>query len=228
MFLVGLTGGIATGKSTASGVFQRLGTPVIDADKIARDVVEPGTPAWQKIRDEFGEEVFLDDGQLNREELGRIVFTDGGLRKRLNAITHPEIRRAMLWKIFVYFLKGHQFLVLDLPLLFESRNMTSFLSYIIVVSCTEGQQLQRLMARSSYTREEAEARISAQMPLTEKCRLATFIVDNSGTEEMTEKQIFDLYKKFRRSQAHWPLRIMGWMGIAFILWLVWKILGVLL
>nr|KAG5705171.1 hypothetical protein BaRGS_030888 [Batillaria attramentaria] len=181
------------------------------------DVVQPGKAAWHKIREQFGDEVFLDDGHLDREKMGRIVFADNNMRKRLNAITHPEIRKAMMWKIFVCFLKGYQFVVLDLPLLFESRNMVSFLSYIIVVSCTDGQQLQRLMARNGFTREEAQMRIDAQMPMTEKCRLATFIVDNSGTQEMTEKQILDLYHKFRRSRAHWPLRILGWMGIAFVM-----------
>lgn len=228
MFLVGLTGGIATGKSTASDVFRRLGVPVIDADQIARDVVQPGKLAWRKIREQFGEEVFLADGQLNREQLGRIIFADSNLRKRLNAITHPEIRKAMLWRIFFCFLRGYQFIVLDLPLLFESRNMVSFLSYIVVVSCTEGQQLQRLMARNRFSREEAEERINAQMQMTEKCRLATFIVDNSGTKEMTEKQVLDLYQKFRRSRGHWPLRIMGWMGIVIFLWFVYKVVGFML
>ncbi|KAK7110464.1 dephospho-CoA kinase-like [Littorina saxatilis] len=224
MFLVGLTGGIATGKSTVSKMFRRLGVPVIDADKIARDVVEPGKPAWKKIKETFGDEMLLEDGHLNREEMGRHIFSDENKRKQLNAITHPEIRNAMFWEILFYFLKGYQFVVLDLPLLFESRNMLSFVSYVVVVSCTEGQQLQRLIARNKFSKEEALQRIESQMPLTEKCRMATVIIDNSGTEEMTEKQIMDVYKKLQRSRAHWPLRIVGWSSIAFVMWLALKIL----
>lgn len=85
--------------------------------------------------------------------------------------------------------------------------------------------MQRLMARNEFTREEAQKRIDAQMPVTEKCRMASFVVDNSGTKEMTEKQILDLYKKFRRSKAHWPLRIMGWTGLAILVWLSAKLIG---
>ncbi|KAL8563256.1 hypothetical protein ACOMHN_046839 [Nucella lapillus] len=209
MFLVGLTGGIATGKSTAADMFRMLGTPVIDADKIARDVVEPGRPAWKKIREQFGEDMCLEDGQLDRAKLGSLVFSDASKRRQLNSITHPEIRSAMFWKIFLCFIKGYQFVVLDIPLLFESRNMISFVSYIVVVSCTEGQQLQRLMSRNQFSRAEAERRIDAQMPLMEKRRLASCVIDNSGTQEMVGKQVLDLHKKFRRSRAHWPMRILG-------------------
>ncbi|XP_076435844.1 dephospho-CoA kinase domain-containing protein-like [Babylonia areolata] len=228
MFLVGLTGGIATGKSTASNMFRVLGIPVIDADKIARDVVQPGMPAWKAIREQFGEDVFLEDGQLDRAKMGNIVFSDADKRRQLNGITHKEIRGVILWEIFLCYIKGYQFVVLDLPLLFESRNMISFVSYIVVVSCTEGQQLQRLMARNQFSREEAESRINSQMPLMEKRRLASYVVDNSGTREMTEKQVLDLYNKFRHSRAHWPMRILGLMSLGLLVWIGLKIIGAFL
>ncbi|PVD30234.1 hypothetical protein C0Q70_09496 [Pomacea canaliculata] len=228
MFLVGLTGGIATGKSTASNMFRRLGAYVIEADQVSRDVVKPGLPAWCKIREEFGGDVFLEDGQLNREEMGRIIFSDSTRRKQLNAITHPEIRKAILWQLLICFLKGYQFVILDIPLLFETRSMLSLLSFIIVISCTERQQLQRLMARNGFSKEEAESRIKSQMPLTEKCRMANYVVDNSGTEEMTEKQIVDLFRKFNRSKLHWPIRILGWTVIAFFVWIIAKLVNLFL
>ncbi|XP_076460541.1 dephospho-CoA kinase-like [Babylonia areolata] len=222
MFLVGLTGGIASGKSTATSMFKALGAPVIDADQIARDVVQPGKRAWKKIREEFGEKVFLSDGQLDREALGREIFFDANKRKQLNAITHPEIRNMMVLQLFYCFLKGCQFVVVDLPLLFETKSMISFVSYVVVVSCTVDQQLQRLKTRSRLSQEEAEARIDSQMPLEEKCRRATFIVDNSGTTEMTHKQVLDLFHLFRRSTAHWPLRIFGWTSMAILSWVLLK------
>ncbi|XP_071102853.1 dephospho-CoA kinase domain-containing protein-like [Haliotis cracherodii] len=213
MFLVGLTGGISTGKSTVSNKFRQLGCPVIDADKLAKDVVEPGKPAWYKIRETFGEDFFHDDGTLNRAKLGALIFSDGDKRQLLNSFTHPEIYKKMLWLLLKYFVLGYSFVVLDTPLLFESGKMVPYMTYTVVVSCSERQQLQRLMARNRLSRPDAESRICSQMALSEKCKRATYIIDNSGTVEMTEAQVVELHKKLHRSRAHWRIRTMLVMAL---------------
>lgn len=189
MYLIGLTGGIATGKSTVSKAIQSLGIEVVDGDKIAREVVEPGTRASRKIRDAFGPQVFNANGQINREELGNIIFNDPNQRKVLNSITHPEIYKSIAWRCLLSLWRRDRFVVLDLPLLFETGVVTRILDYIVVVKCTPDQQLDRLMARNDYSEDEALSRISSQMDLEEKCRRASFVIDNSGTPEETEVQV---------------------------------------
>ncbi|XP_060607536.1 dephospho-CoA kinase domain-containing protein-like [Ruditapes philippinarum] len=207
MFIVGLTGGIATGKSTVSQMLADLGCPIIDADVIARQVVEPGTKAWKKIQQTFGQDVFHENGQLNREKLGQIIFADSSKRTALNRITHPEIQKTMMWKLFMLFIKGHQFAVLDTPLLFESNKMVPYMAFTIVVSCKPEQQLERLKARNQLSENEALQRINSQMSLDEKCRLATFVIDNSGDLDQTKKQVLEIHKKLRSSRRHWKLRL---------------------
>ncbi|KAL8567950.1 hypothetical protein ACOMHN_029125 [Nucella lapillus] len=223
MFLVGLTGGLASGKTTALTMFKALGAAVIDTEQIARDVMKPGRGAWKKIREEFGETVFGSDGQLDREALCRLTFADASKLEQLNAITRPEIHTMMVFRLFLCFIKGYQFVVVDIPLLFETNAMFSFFTYVVVVSCSLDQQLQRLMRRSALSQEEAEKRIHTQMPLVEKCRRATFVIDNSGTTEMTEKQVLDLLHLFKRSTAHRPLRIIGWTVLIILSWMILKL-----
>ena len=160
MFIVGLTGGIATGKSSVAAIFREHGIPVIDADQVARKVVEPGKPAWQKIRKEFGPEVFLSTNKLNRAKLGNLIFNNVEKRKKLNAITHPHIYKEIYWQTFKYFLQGHPFIAMDLPLLFETGHMLNNLHKIIVVTCEEDLQLQRLMERTGFTEAKAKLRVA--------------------------------------------------------------------
>lgn len=206
MYLVGLTGGIATGKSTVTSILRSLNVEVIDADQVARDVVEPGTAAWKKIRREFGTDVILENGQIDRPLLGRIVFSDPARRKLLNSITHPEIYRAIGWKCLQLFLSGHQFVVVDVPLLYETKAMLPYMTKVIVVSCSPEQQLQRLMKRNDFDEQEAESRIRAQLPLSEKCAMADFVVDNRKDEDNTRRQVEDIVAKLQSSYAHWKLR----------------------
>ncbi|CAN7988998.1 unnamed protein product [Ixodes hexagonus] len=206
MFLVGLTGGIASGKSTVTNILRSLDIEVIDADRIARDVVEPGKPAWFKIRREFGAEVFLSDGQLNRPALGRIVFSDLTRRKVLNRITHPEIHKEMAAQCLKLLLKGHQFVVVDVPLLYETKTVLRFLHKVIVVSCTPEQQLERLMMRSGLGAEEAKSRIQAQLALEQKCALANFVIDNTADVATTRTQVEDVVRTLRASRTHWKIR----------------------
>ncbi|OAD62605.1 Dephospho-CoA kinase domain-containing protein [Eufriesea mexicana] len=208
MFLVGLTGGIATGKSSVAAVFNEYGIPVIDADQIARKVVEPGKSVWHKVRKEFGPEIFLDTNELDRKKLGDIIFNDVEKRKKLNAIMHPNIYREIYWQTLKYFIQGHQFIVMDLPLLFETGHMVNYLHKIIVVTCEEDLQLQRLMERTGCTKAEAKLRIAAQLPLERKVEMANFVIENSGSKDDTKKQTIKIINVLKASKFHWELRFL--------------------
>ncbi|XP_042241042.1 dephospho-CoA kinase-like [Homarus americanus] len=232
MFLVGLTGGIGTGKSTVSAMIQEMGVPVIDADLIARQIVEPGKKAWKKIRETFGDEMFLESGELDRPKLSSLVFTDAEKRKTINKITHPEIYGEIRRQVFRYFLKGEQFVVLDLPLLFESNKVTSYLYKTIVVSCDDETQLERLMDRNQYTEKEAISRIEAQMPLEKKCNMADIIIENSGSLSNTRKQVEGIIKLVRTSNHHIYNRVVyggGFMAVlvAILYLLIFHVIGLL-
>lgn len=182
--VVGLTGGIASGKSTVS---RRLtahhAIPVIDADAIAREVVAPGRPALWLIRRAFGPSVIGADGGLDRPRLGALVFANPDARRRLNRITHPFIIATMVWRLGMALLVHRApVVVLDTPLLFETRNLLPLCTMTVVVACTQEQQLTRLLQRSSGVLTEAQAseRIAAQMALADKAALADFVIDNSG------------------------------------------------
>jgi len=213
MFLVGITGGIASGKSTVSSIFREYGVKVIDADVLARQVVEPGKKAWKKIKNEFGPSIIGESGEVDRQALGQIIFSDREKRRRLDAITHPEIYKLIFWIVFKCFLKGHQFVILDLPLLFESGAMVDYIYKVIVVTCDEEQQLLRLIERNSLCKEDGVKRIKAQMPLEEKCKRAHFVIDNSKSEAELRAQVEDVYRVLRHSRYHWRLRLMiiGWL-----------------
>lgn len=197
MLLIGLTGGIGTGKSTVSNVIKSSGIDVIDGDQIAREVVEPGTRSHEAILAHFGSEVFDADKKLNREKVGKIIFSDAKKRKLLNSITHPEIYKSIAWKCFLSLWNRRRFVVLDLPLLYESGTMVRFFDAIIVSKCSPDQQLDRLMARNGFSEEEASTRIASQLDLEEKCRRADYIIDNSGTLEETEIQVKLLLERIK-------------------------------
>ncbi|XP_012887387.1 PREDICTED: dephospho-CoA kinase domain-containing protein [Dipodomys ordii] len=133
MFLVGLTGGIASGKSSVIQVFQQLGCAVIDVDVIARHVVQPGYPAHQRIVEAFGTEVLLEDGNINRKVLGDLIFNQPDQRQLLNSITHPEIHKEMMKETFKYFLRGYRYVILDIPLLFETKKLLKYMKHTVVV-----------------------------------------------------------------------------------------------
>ncbi|WP_050181149.1 dephospho-CoA kinase [Domibacillus robiginosus] len=186
--IIGLTGGIASGKSTVSDMLKEKGFPVIDADIAARAVVEPGQPALQKIADTFGRDILSSDGTLNREKLGSVIFHDEEKRKQLNEIVHPAVRAWMMAEKDKAIDKGHKTIVFDVPLLFESK-LTWMADRTLLIYVAPPIQLERLMKRNGYTEEEASARIASQMPIEEKKELADDIIDNSGTKEETAKQL---------------------------------------
>ena len=194
--VIGLTGSIATGKSTVAKMFRQLGIPVIDADILAREVVEPGEDAYKEVIETFGEDILLEDKTLNRKQLGEIVFTDETKRKQLNGIVHPAIRKRMLEKRDHFIREGNQCVVLDIPLLFESK-LQEFVDKVLVVYADQEIQLQRLMARNEFTEEEAMQRIQSQMPVKEKASLADAVINNNSTKEETYEQLRQLLEKWQ-------------------------------
>lgn len=194
--VIGLTGSIATGKSTVSNMFKQLSIPVVDADVIARNVVEPHTETHSKIVNVFGKDILHDDRTLNRKKLGKLVFSNEEKRKQLNAIIHPAIRKEMLLQRDNLIASGKKCVVLDIPLLFENKLM-HFVDKVIVVYVDEEIQLKRLMDRDNYSVEEAKKRIQAQMPVSKKAKMADAIVDNSRTKEDSYNQLVTILKKWQ-------------------------------
>uniref|UniRef100_UPI00398ECC1B dephospho-CoA kinase domain-containing protein isoform X1 n=2 Tax=Pristiophorus japonicus TaxID=55135 RepID=UPI00398ECC1B len=209
MFLVGLTGGIASGKSTVAAVFRELGCPVVDADQIARQIVELDSPVYWAIVRTFGEEILQEDRQINREKLGSIIFSDMEKRKLLNSITHPAIHKAMFKQIFKYFIQGYRYVILDVPLLFETNKLAKFMKHTIVVYCDPQAQLIRLMKRNNLTQAEAEQRIGAQMPLEQKRKLASHVIDNSGDSTNTYRQVCKLHCQLEDSLDFLAVRLLA-------------------
>ncbi|CAI8955808.1 MULTISPECIES: dephospho-CoA kinase [Bacillus] len=193
--VIGLTGGIASGKSTVSQMFCELHIPVIDADIIAREVVEQGKEAYKEIVDVFGEEILQADGELDRPKLGSIVFHNEEKRLRLNKIVHPAVRKEMNVQKDMYIKEGMQAVVLDIPLLFESK-LTSLVDQILVVAVAPSTQLERLMKRNGFIEEEAKARIDSQMSLAEKITLADKVIYNDGTIAETKAQLHRILKEW--------------------------------
>jgi dephospho-CoA kinase len=187
--LVGLTGGIATGKSTVADVFRRLGCVVIDADVLAREVVEPGRPAYDDLVAEFGRGILQGDGTLDRKKLGAIVFAAPAKRERLEAITHPRIRERFALELDELSARGFAgIVVFDAPVLIESGNYRS-MDRLVVVVTDEATQTRRLTARDALDAAAAERRIESQIPLAEKAKLADYVIDNSGDRETTIAEV---------------------------------------
>ena len=192
--LVGLTGGIATGKSTVTAMLASPSVRVVDADALAREVVEPGTPVLAQIVAEFGREVLQAEGRLDRARLGEIVFPDPVKRKRLEAITHPAIR-ARFEKIMADLERAgwDGILIWDAALLVESGGNKK-MDRLVVVTTDAATQLRRLMARDGGSEEAARARTASQMPLAVKARYADYVIDNSGTPAQTEARVREVYR----------------------------------
>lgn len=188
MIIAGLTGGIASGKSTVSGFLAEAGARIIDADTIAREVVKPGTPAHDEIIAFFGRSILLAHGEIDRQRLGDIIFNDSAKKTHLEEIIHPRVYRRIEEMIAEIAARAPDAVViLDIPLLLEAR-MERNLAEVIVVYLPEHLQLQRLMARDHIDANAALARIHAQMPIEEKRHLATIVIDNSGSLAATRSQ----------------------------------------
>lgn len=193
--IVGLTGGIASGKSLVAGELERLGARIVDADLIAREVVAPGMPAWRDIVAGFGESILLEDGSIDRKKLGATVFSDPAKLKRLNDITHPRIREKIRERVAEMEREdSNPLIVVDAALLIEG-GLYKEMSKVIVVYADEEKQTHRLRKRDGVGLGEAKKRIDAQMPLKEKREYADYVIDNNGTVNETIESVRKLYGK---------------------------------
>ncbi len=195
MRVLAVTGGIGSGKSTVLGMFTELGADTVDADQLAREVVQPGEPALAEIVQAFGDAMLLPDGSLDRARLGALVFSDTDARLRLNAITHPRIHQRMTEEVDAR-RRRNGVLVLDIPLLYENGR-ADIAEAVVVVWVDAKTQLTRLVERDGFSEAEARRRLAAQMPLDEKRALADHVVDNRGSLEETRRQVRDIYRLYR-------------------------------
>ncbi|SFS56814.1 dephospho-CoA kinase [Paenibacillus sp. BC26] len=192
--ILGLTGGIACGKSTVSAMLVSHGAKLIDADQVAREVVLPGEPALAAIVAEFGQAVLNEDGTMNRAEVGKVVFGNREKLTKLEGILHPAIRERMWERINAYAAEDpNQLIVADIPLLYET-GQASLYEAVMVVYVPREIQIERLMQRNSLTREQAEERTALQMDIEEKRRLADIVIDNSGTIAETAQQVDQFWR----------------------------------
>ncbi|KAG8924365.1 hypothetical protein FRC02_010474 [Tulasnella sp. 418] len=208
MLVVGLTGGIASGKSTVSSLFGAHHIPIVDADILARKVVEPGKPAYSKIVSYFGREVLLPNGNIDRPKLGSIIFNDDAKRKKLNSIVHPAVRKAMAWEVLKFWIRGEKICIVDVPLLIEA-GLWQYVGRVIVVYCSRELQLQRLMKRDSSNREAALSRLNSQLALSSKLEYADHVIDNSGSLQDLESQVIGIVKRLEKD-ASWTWRL-NWL-----------------
>jgi dephospho-CoA kinase len=194
----GLTGGIACGKSTVARFFHDLGARIIDADRIGHELIEPGRPAYVEILQRFGDEILNPDGGIDRKKLGARVFASPEDLRELNAILHPRII-ARTDELAREYQAGdaHAVVIVDAALIFESR-IGGTMRKVMVAWCRPEQQLERLMAKSGISRQEAERRIRAQMPQEEKRRRADYVIDCSGSKERAEEQAAAIYPELQR------------------------------
>jgi dephospho-CoA kinase len=195
MMIIGLTGNIASGKTEVAKIFEELGAKIIDADEIAREVVEPGEAAWQEIVEEFGSDILNSDGSINRKKLGGIIFNDHRKREQLNRITHPRIMTKIKETIDNYKKQNAKLVIVEAALIVEKGGLLSLIDGLIVVSTDEETQIKRIMTRDGLQRDEALSRIESQMPISEKTKHATYIIDNSESLEETRKQVEEVWEK---------------------------------
>ena len=193
--IIGITGGIASGKSSVSQYLKALGFTIVDADVASRAVVEPGEEAYLQVVKAFGEDLILSDGSIDRAKLGSIIFHDQEKRLLLNGIVHPAVRNWMRVETEKALATGAETVFMDIPLLFESK-LTFMVEKTLLVYVDESVQLERLMNRNTLSKPDALARIRSQMPLKDKKALADAVVDNNGDIEETKKQVDEILKKW--------------------------------
>lgn len=193
--VVGLTGGIASGKSTVSAMFKELGAKIVDADEIAREAVAPGSAGLRQVSARFLG-VVGPDGRLQRDTLAARIFGNGEERQALNAILHPIIQQEMVRQVEALAAEGETLVIYDAPLIVENQ-LHQLLDGVILVAIPKELQIQRLIARNAYSLDEAQARVASQLPLEEKKKVATAIIDNSGSLESTRAQVERLWQELR-------------------------------
>jgi dephospho-CoA kinase len=201
MLIVGLTGGIASGKSTIADMFKREGAYIIDVDMISRDVVKPGRPAWQDAVHLFGKGVLNKDQTLNRKKVGDIVFADAGKRKKLEEIIHPKINAENLMKINEIAEKDNQAIVIiEIPLLVEADKQDT-VDKIVLVYTSPHVQIERLMKRDGLSLEDAQKRLASQLPIENKKKYAHYIINNEETFEQIQKKVKEVFQDLKREET---------------------------
>jgi dephospho-CoA kinase len=196
--VIGLTGGIACGKSTVADLLRELGAPVVDADELARRVVEPGSPALAEIVARFGKDVLDPGGALDRKKLGAVVFADAEARQALERITHPRIAAAAQDELARLVAQGHDTVIYEAALIVEKKLYT-WMDGLIVVALPPELQLARLMERDGIDGEAAASRVAAQLPLADKIAVADHVIDNAGTPDQTRAQVRALWQRISAS-----------------------------
>jgi dephospho-CoA kinase len=192
----GLTGGIGSGKSSVAALLRERGVPVVDADELAREAVAAGSPGLAEVIAAFGHEVLGSAGELDRKRVASMVFADSEARERLNAITHPIVRRLSQERFAALDRQGVTLAAYDVPLLFEV-GLAQVLRPVVVVAASEATQLARVMARDGLTETEARARLAAQLPLAQKRALADHVIENDGSREDLARQVDELLAKLQ-------------------------------
>lgn len=196
MKLVGLTGGIASGKSTVAKILQRLGAAIVNADDLAREVVLPGREAWKEVVAAFGVDILQTDQNLDRQKLRTLIFNQPEARKRLESIIHPRVRALAEERIRQYGAAGYPVVIYEVPLLFEGK-LQEWLRPVILVACNLETQTARLQKRDHLARADAEKHIAAQMSLAEKRRLADYVIENNGSLADLERQTRQILEKLK-------------------------------
>lgn len=192
--ILGVTGGIAAGKSMVTQVLRSLGVPVVSADELSREAVRPGSPALRQLTERFGASILQADGMLDRKALAALIFADPQAREALNRITHPAIAALAEEQLGELVRRGEPLIVYEAPLLFEA-GAEQRVDEVLVVRVDEPQQLARLMARDALTEAQARARVAAQMPQDQKVARADYLIDNSGSPEETAAQVRALFER---------------------------------
>ncbi len=200
LLVLGVTGGVASGKSTVAGMLAELGASIVDFDMLAREVVAPGRPGFQEIVAYFGKEVIGEDGHLDRKRLSEIVFQDPAKRRKLERMTHPRILEAFMCRLRQLAEKDPRAIVQAVvPLLFEV-GLEPLVHKVLVVYVSPDIQIERLMERDQISREEARRILAAQMPIDQKAARADFVIRNEGDVEETRKQVTDLWRQLQEMQ----------------------------
>lgn len=199
MKVIGLTGNIASGKSTVARMLSNLGAKIIDADRIAREVVEPGKPAWNDIVKTFGSGVLNEDGTINRRKLGEIIFSSERDRKTLNDITHPRIIARIKELVDNYRKEGVSVVIIEAALIVEKGGMHDLIQGLIVVTTDEETQIKRLTERSGISRNEALSRIKSQIPASEKIKHADYVIRNTGSLEQCKASVNSIWREITGS-----------------------------
>eukprot|EP01065_Artemidia_motanka_P011217 TRINITY_DN16029_c0_g1_i1.p2 TRINITY_DN16029_c0_g1~~TRINITY_DN16029_c0_g1_i1.p2 ORF type:complete len:232 (+),score=56.99 TRINITY_DN16029_c0_g1_i1:56-751(+) len=226
--ILGLTGGIACGKSTVSSMLREKGAVIVDADAISRAVLAPGTPWTAKVLQTFkGDDIADAHGNIDRDKLGEVVFADAAKRRKLTGIMQWPILKGLLREIVGALLRCPGILVLDMPLLFETKVFTYLCEATLVVDVSDELQIERLVARNGYTQEHARERAAAQMPKAKKAALADYVVDNNGTRESTREQVARVVSTLRGRRRLLPpvlqISVVLLVVPACVLWKLWRL-----